>query len=177
MHHNFILDVDGVLVDFVTGMIRSHGLDIEHDQWDDWNYHEKIGKTFDELYEPTVVDGWWENLPLYSWANDLYSMVVRHASDVVIATTPHCSPKCPSEKVRALHKHGFLDTKSVRYQIGSPKCLMAKSGYVLIDDSQSNYDNFTNKGGRAILFPQPWNKNSHLIGDRLGYLKHELSKL
>ena len=54
---------------------------------------------------------------------------------------------------------------------------MAKSGYVLIDDSQDNYDNYTQKGGRAILFPQPWNNNAHLIGDRLGYLQKELKAL
>lgn len=175
--HNFILDMDGILVDFVTGMIRSHELSIHHDEWNSWHYHKTLGLTLDEFYAPATVDGWWENLPLYDWAHDLYQSVKSVAADIIIATTPHSDDKCPSEKVRALRKHGFLDDKSVRYQIGSPKCLMAKSGYILIDDSQDNYDNFTSKGGRAILFPQPWNNNAHLIGDRMRYFTEQLRSL
>ncbi len=57
------------------------------------------------------------------------------------------------------------------YVIGPHKHLLAKSGGILIDDSDTNCQKFRLSGGTPILFPQPWNEMRHLIDKRL---KHTL---
>ena len=47
---------------------------------------------------------------------------------------------------------------------------------LLIDDNDTNVDRFRERGGRAILFPQPWNRNHSLAEDRMSYLEDELSQ-
>ena len=40
----FLLDVDGVLANFVQGMIDSHSLSISHDEYITWDMHRTLGK-------------------------------------------------------------------------------------------------------------------------------------
>ena len=66
---------------------------------------------------------------------------------------------------------GFRD-----FLIGPPKWICARPDQLLIDDNDGNVESFRERGGQAILFPQPWNLNHRLCGDRMGYLSDELSK-
>lgn len=63
------------------------------------------------------------------------------------------------------------------YQIGPKKELNAKSGAILIDDSDKNVENYRAAGGCAILFPQPWNKNSQYIESRTDYVLTTLDNI
>ena len=66
---------------------------------------------------------------------------------------------------------GFRD-----FLIGPPKWICARPDQLLIDDNDTNIDNFRDRGGHGILFPQPWNRNHGLVEDRMGYLREELQQ-
>ena len=55
--------------------------------------------------------------------------------------------------------------KSFRdYFVGAPKQFCARPGAVLIDDFDDNCVAFREHGGRAIVFPQPWNCRAAVAG-------------
>jgi hypothetical protein len=46
----------------------------------------------------------------------------------------------------------------------APKRLLAKPDHVLIDDKDSNVEEFIKDGGRAYMPPQPWNSRHKEYG-------------
>ena len=55
------------------------------------------------------------------------------------------------------------------------KEVLSKKG-ILIDDSDANVEEFRERGGSAILFPQPWNKNRKQDG-RVDYVTEQLTMI
>lgn len=152
----FLVDVDGVICDFISGLIKSHGWDMKHDDFASWSHHHSIGVTDEEMWSVTNDGEWWTKLPEYTWAQALMAGI-RSRGDVVFCTSPSHDHTCPSQKVKWLRDHGFLGERSCDYQIGPRKELNAKSGAILVDDSDSNVSKYREAGGTAVLFPQPWN--------------------
>lgn len=152
----FLLDMDGVLVNFIQGMIDSHGWDIEHDDVASWNFHYSLGLTDKEFWQPSYSTDWWLNLEPYPEAKQFWTSL-SWISDVVFCTSPNMAdPTCASQKAMWLKKHGFTGD----YCIGPRKELLAGNG-ILIDDSENNVAKFRQAGGRAILFPRPWNRHKN----------------
>jgi 5'(3')-deoxyribonucleotidase len=170
----FLLDMDGVLCNFVDSLIESHRWDITHDQWVTWNHHRTFGVTDEVMWSPTRVHGWWHGLNEYPWAGRLVR-ALRERGDVVFCTSPSSDHKCASEKIQWLRDRGFMDKNKNDFQIGPRKELMAGSGAILIDDYEVNVSKFQENGGRAILFPQPWNENRSVKEDRVDFVLQELS--
>jgi 5'(3')-deoxyribonucleotidase len=170
MNRAILCDVDGVLANFVNGVIESHDMPLTHDEYATWDHHRVLGIADEKFWEPTREAGWWESLLPYSWSVNLIVELESIAPVVFTTTTSACS-KCPSEKVNWLRDWGFLGTMATNYMIGPKKELMARPETILIDDSDDNVEKFIHAGGNAILFPQPWNKNRHLIKtDRVAYV-------
>ena len=48
--HVVLLDMDGVICNFMEGIIKSLGISISHDEWLEWNYHEKLGISSSEFW-------------------------------------------------------------------------------------------------------------------------------
>lgn len=170
-----LMDVDGVLANFISGLIATHGWDITHDQWTSWDHHRTLGVHDGDMWGPTEVEGWWAGLPPYRHAEDLMNMF--RDEDVVFCTSPSLHHQCASEKIDWLRKHGFMPVNKNAYMIGPRKDLLAGSGGILIDDSQSNVDRFRAAGGKAILFPQPWNVAENRRHSPLGYVSDMLDSL
>lgn len=171
-----LLDMDGVICNFVQGIIDSLKLDIVHGQYATWDYHRELGFTNEEMWAPTREAGWWENLKPYEWANSLMDSIRKHTDKIIFCTSPGLDHKCASEKVYWLRKHGFMDRSKNDFQIGPKKELNAMSGAVLIDDSDSNVIKYVEAAGRAILFPQPWNTNRDRLF-RMQYLQDSLAAM
>lgn len=165
----FLLDMDGVIADFVSGLIKLHGWPIEHGDYANWDYHREFGITDDEMWEPTYDGSFWLSLDPYPWASALIRSLRNHG-EVIYCTSPSKDATCPSQKVSWLRAHGFMGINEVSYQIGKRKELNAGSGAVLIDDSDSNILKYRGAGGRAILFPQPWNENRRSSNDPAEYV-------
>jgi 5'(3')-deoxyribonucleotidase len=156
MIRHCLLDIDGVLADFVTDALRVHGKDghaVTH-----WNFYEDFGMTLADFWPAIDAEGeaFWLNLKPYPWFDNLISIVSEYAS-FSLSTTPSPCSSCHSGKHLWIQKH--FGGRFANYMMGADKHLMAKPGVVLIDDNEENVGKFIAHGGVAILFPQPWNRH------------------
>lgn len=159
-----LLDVDGVLADFVGAALKAHGRDgpvSRYDFWQDW------GITADTFWEPLRGRDFWRTIRPYPWAKVLLAEL-RKLGTVYIATAPNRDPECIAAKLWWLKRH--LNVLSDDVMCGKHKWLMASPSTILIDDGEHNVSAFVAAGGKAILFPQPYNAN-HLVQSWQGVLR------
>lgn len=172
-----LVDMDGVLVDFVTAALRLHGrMDVE-ENWPagTWDFPTVLGISDREFWHPIHEAGaeFWASLTSYPWCDELLSLIAD-SGNWSILTSPSHDPYCSAGKIRWLQERfgrGFRN-----FLVGPPKWLCARPDQLLIDDNDSNVRNFRARGGQAILFPQPWNENHALTIDRIGYVREQLER-
>ncbi len=170
--------MDGVLTDFVGEVLRLFERPEVLERWPPavWDIERVLGVSRRCLWTRIGEQGeaFWENLQPYPWAKELVKLV-REIAPLTILSSPSQQPASLSGKLKWLHKHfgpGFRD-----FLLGPPKHLCARPDVVLIDDSDDNVHMFRRCGGKAVLFPQPWNSNHELVTDRLSYVRQELQRL
>lgn len=172
MISQILIDLDGVLTDFVAGATAVHralGTEIDPTEY-------SLGLDDDAFWEPinAAEYAFWRDLPTLPWMDQLVFLASLYG-EWSICTKPSNEPFCAAGKIMWLKKHFGSEFK--RYTLAKHKYHLAKPGYVLIDDHDGNCARFNEHGGHAILFPQPWNANHALCDDRLGYVSRELEKL
>ena len=162
---NILLDMDGVLCNFVRGCCKVLNKD-EQKVFQNWPINQyDVEPVFDVTTEhlwTSINSGgkdFWANLEEYSWSKELYRECQKHG-EVYFLTSPSNDPQSLVGKLEWIQK--FTGNPTPRnYLMGSPKFLCATPNNILIDDSDKNCDNFKSANGTAILFPQVWNR-SHL---------------
>ncbi len=151
------VDLDGVLADFVGGVLRHIGKDLPRSQMR-WNIEEQLG------IEPARFWGelghaFWAGLDWTAEARDLLVRVVEPlfggGARVCILTSPCRTPGGVEGKVAWIRRH--LPAYGSRFLVGSAKHLLAGPGKLLIDDHDDNIDAFYGAGGATVLVPRPWN--------------------
>lgn len=171
MIKRIFLDMDGVLTDFVGAALKLHGIDMKwRTDWPpgvrdivkainlDRKRRDEPEMTQDDFWgriNDTGAD-WWESIPAYEGAVDLYQALVKDAP-VTILTSPSLDAGGASGKVRWLQNRfgtGFRD-----YVLTHMKQHCAGPGKVLIDDFEKQCNAFCDDGGMAVLYPRPWNAN------------------
>lgn len=173
------VDLDGVCVDFIGAALLLHGRDVEATlaDWPNavWDVSTVLGikpaefwKTIDEAGED-----WWATLPAYPWMAPLLEMVAKK-DDFIFATSPSRFAGSSSGKVRWMQRTFGRSWRS--YMLGEHKHLFAKPGALLIDDNEAACEKFEAHGGKAILFPQPWNSLGR-HADPLVFVKQRLEML
>lgn len=154
------LDVDGVLADFHKGVhnafnkLYDYLSAYRYDFWEDWE-------------EPTSRDDvnsicnkkFWENLEWMHDGHDILREVVKYfkPKQVYILTAPMPNEESYAGK-QAWIKENLPEYCEQTIITRTPKYLLAKSETLLIDDKDSNVEEFVTAGGDAILVPRPWNK-------------------
>ena len=173
---HIFLDMDGVLVDFVGGALRTCFGNMEAticqtlELWPAGEYDitKVVGGTIDEFWEAINAEkGFWESLSPYPWAADLIDLVESAVKRKwSIATSPSRDPQCAAGKVKWLQDNCSKGQSFRNYFITPEKHLLAGGNRtrVLIDDRDVNVDRWRECGGSAILFPQPWNSNHGVAG-------------
>jgi 5'(3')-deoxyribonucleotidase len=159
---NFLLDMDGVLADFLSGAIKAlnqkfnrtitlNQYATEFGQWGTYDYYGISVNDFWKAIEE--VPDFWLNLPMMPWGRELYDHL-SHLGEVTIVTSPSMDPNCAIQKLQWLRNN--LNVTPDKVFIGSRKYLMAGNG-ILIDDYYKNIISFRDNGGEAILVPSTWN--------------------
>ncbi|MDB4614339.1 hypothetical protein OAH18_01485 [bacterium] len=174
---HILLDMDGVIADFVTAALRLHGGAEALANWPpgEWDMAKVLGLGTSAFWQPIDKMGadFWADLKPYAWTPQLISLIEEFAPYTILSS-PGLGEEAPTGKIRWLREHVKSDFAS--YLFGHQKWLCAKPGQVLIDDRDKNVDLFIAAGGNAILFPQVWNAN-HAIKDRMTFVAGELSRL
>lgn len=160
-----LLDLDGVLVDFVKGVCKLHGK--ENPYIDDANHGhfdmDKIwGMTPKEFWGPCGYS-FWANLEFHSEAEELLGILADTPgwNSVCILTSPCDTDGCVDGK-RDWVKKNLPDFRK-RLLIGSAKEFQTNgTNRLLIDDRNENIEKFERNGGWAWTFPRPWNDGRFL---------------
>jgi 5'(3')-deoxyribonucleotidase len=186
-----LLDLDGVLVDFLTGACRLHN---QPNPYTDPNFHEFdfVHKFFDRdgnqmtqnlFYYPMNMY-WWMDLPWTSDGKEILSTLESHfgKENICIISSPCLTPGCMEGKLEWI-KRKIPDYKR-RFLFGPRKEFCAGPNTVLVDDRSENTLAFMANGGRTILVPRQWNclhnqtyigsvkfitNSLQLLSQRLGY--------
>lgn len=166
----FLLDMDGVLVDFISGALealnKEYKKDITLEQyarefgvWDTYDYYGITQEDFWRTIE--AVPYFWLDLKPLPWYKELYDYL-SSIGDVTIVTAPSQSMNCIREKYSWLYRYLNLTIKDV--VMANKKYLLTAHGNVLIDDYSKNVSEFKGSGGKAVLVPSTWN-TVDLTGD------------
>lgn len=160
MTKHILLDMDGVLVDFIGGAYGLHQRPMPDAV--PWRIWEEMGLTEEEFWAPMGHD-FWANLP---WTPE-GQLLVRQlelmvgAENICLLTSPCLTPGCAEGKLAWIGRH--LPQYRRQYLLGPAKGFAAGPGKVLVDDHEKNVADFRSMGGGAVLVPRPWNSNaSHL---------------
>jgi len=173
-----LLDVDGVLVNWTARTAEYFGTTEEElkKKWvfGDFDIEAALGATSEELW--AKIDGggheFWEHIPEYPWAKDLYEKC-KSIAPTYFLTTPSNHPSSHHGKVKWIHKFTGND-KFRDYMLGPNKFICANRDHFLIDDYDRNINQFREAGGNGILMPMYWNSMHEFTGDQY---QHVCSKL
>lgn len=163
MSKNILLDLDGVLANFLQGAINvlNRRLDktVTEEQFvtefGEWGINKYFGVSLPDFWTAIESESdFWLNLKPLPWAKQLYEWLSSEY-EVTIVTSPSGDPDCARQKLEWLKKHFGITPDKVF--IGSRKYLMAREGNVLIDDWSENVNKFVNVGGKGICVQGNWN--------------------
>lgn len=174
--NNIFWDMDGVFADFVGGVVdllHIEPLSIANN-WPAGEYSlEKVLNISTERLWNLINRGgvdWWAHLDPFAWNTELRSLIADCRGSHSILTSPgDCAFAYQGKRLWAdRHLSGLPLT------LTGNKHLLAKPSTLLIDDHDRNVELFQDAGGRAILFPQHWNRNHDKVGDRIDFVREQL---
>jgi len=154
------LDLDGVLVWFVKGAAPLFGLTLEEmlSRCPAGTYDMDVGLGVSRTQFFATIskagEDFWANLEPYPHALEFYEHC-KSIAPTKILTSSTFDPHCAAGKMRWMYK--WLGTNFRDYHITPLKEDCASPGAVLIDDLESNVNNFRAAGGKAILWPTHFN--------------------
>lgn len=151
-----LLDMDGVLVDFVAGALAIHKKSLPYADVT-WNFFKQIGIEEREFWKPCDFHFW----ATLDWIPQgrvfLDSLISRYGEDRICFCTSPCETIGSVEgKIEWIRRN--LPRKMQRQFMITPAKQFAAKGNVLIDDSPENCKKFEAAGGKTVLVPQPWNE-------------------
>ena len=159
------LDMDGVIVDCIRGLLEVHGVKTPVKEF----YRDHLGKDdvqiimgipIEEFWAP-VDENFWANLEWMEDGREIFRMVedMFGRDNIVIATTPSPNHGCWDGKRRWIKKHLPKHYHQVEHQMfGARKWMMANHETILVDDFDSNIKKFAaTRGGHVCHVPRLWN--------------------
>lgn len=159
------VDLDGVLVDFHSELVKLHGIDpnsLSEIEWAKWDNH---GPQQDprKFWKPlnNVDSQWWANLPKLPWADRLWGACNRYCKKVIVLTS---TPRAASS---AAGKFQWIEKNLNTYEalIGRPKFVCSKPGHALIDDRITNLTPWEENGGIPIALKRPWLNHGYTVDE------------
>lgn len=171
------LDMDGVLANLTDAVLKFHGVTISKWPVGIYSFEEALNMTTEQVWWPIADNpSFWPDIKPYDWNQQLSDAIVSAlpGTEILITSRPVASPNCHAGKFMWVQSHVSVD-KAKTLVLIQDKSVLAAPSRLLIDDCDENVDAFRAKGGHAILFPQPWNRNAH-IDDPIEYVKTELAQ-
>ncbi len=169
------LDMDGVIVDFVGGACKLHGIPNPYPKHKGiWDFVELLDMSAKDFWAPMGEDFWANLEPTPDYERILAHTVNKFGEDnICILTSPCATAGCIEGKKKWIKKH--LKLKHVLF--GSSKHFLARPDAVLIDDAEHNVDPFVQHGGKGILLPRMWNKKHNISELAVEHLAVQLNDL
>lgn len=178
------VDYDSVLVSFEKAAFKLFNKEyIEELYPKEHDIANGIGVSSEEFWQAVDSAGvtFWAYLEKYTWSDELINLVKQHCkdnnTDWRILSAPSLNSTCAMGKVESFQYYfGYHFRKYILAPAADKPLLCHSSDDILIDDRESTIIAWREKGGKGILFPQPWNSNRD-IKDRLKYVKCQLENV
>ena len=160
-----LLDMDGVLADFVPAICRAHGRENPYDNYEArgvWDIEKLWGITKAEFWAPTKTVEFWSTIE----PTEEFSEILALAEDAVgregvaICTAPSLADESIIGKRRWIEKH-LPESYKHRTIFARAKGFLAGPSRLLIDDRDKNILEFRLGGGYTCLLPRPWNAHHY----------------
>lgn len=183
-----LLDMDEVIADFIGGACRAWGVskDAVLSAWEPgiWDMQPPLTKaldlpelmTVDQFWLPLNTVAFWEGLDRLPSALPIIELVTSVTKDWHVVTAPSRSPSSYTGKVLWLKK--LFGERFDRFAITPHKYIFAGENTCLIDDRESNLEEFKEHGGgHAILFPAHHNRLHGKASDPVAHVYEELQRI
>lgn len=175
-------DIDGVVADFVGGACKAHGRPnpfthpgTSRTSTGVFELIDIWGITKEQFWKPidALGAGFWKRLERTEEASEIFTLAKSLGSNLAFLTAPSDDPGCVPGK-RSWVEKNYPGTPVI-FASAKAKQLLAHPGALLIDDKDSNCEEFYKAGGNVILVPRPWNK---LAGfNTIDYVRTEIAKM
>lgn len=158
MMPTILLDMDGVTVQCVKAMLKLHGCEDRMATWPKGEYalEDVCGvsrSTFWANVEKASPDIW-INMEEYPYFDVMVEELMQWG-EVFFLSSPGWSAASAQGKIIWLQNR--FGKMCRNYVLTNQKHLLARPDAILIDDFGWNCEQFRAGGGRAVLYPRPWN--------------------
>ena len=165
-----LLDVDGVLADFLTpslGLIEKlTGRKYTVDEMVTWDIFEVVGKEWEQpFFEACNQPGFAASLDVYQGAKEGVARL-HEIAEVYIVTSPlNHNPTWTHEREKWLKQHFDIPHNRVVHTSAKHLCI----GDALIDDRPYNVQKwgYEHPAGTGLLWDAPWNRRDKVPGVRV----------
>lgn len=159
------VDMDGVLVDFMGGILSLHSHTTQEiykgeEEYGEWYVEKLLGVTPTEFWAPLNAKdskSFWSTLkPLPECFRLINILEGRFGRDnIALLTSPSQDSGCIPGKKEWVRRFLPLYTSSMIFT--SAKQFLGGPNRFLLDDKPSNLEGFRKFGGKGILIPRLWN--------------------
>lgn len=164
MIERVLLDLDGVLVDFMDGACRLHGKTYPGHPHSPETQQDKQGWDIEPIFNMSPAELWdpmgrefWASLSPTPWMQEMVEILEAQFGEdnICILTSPVKTPGCIEGKMDWIRK--YVPQYRRRFLVGPAKEFCASPYHALVDDHELNFQKFLDAGGRPFLVPAPWN--------------------
>lgn len=176
-----LLDMDGVLVDFVSGALKLHGVggsieEVYANNLGSWSLPEILDIDSSDFFSPMEY-AFWANLDWMPDGGSILKMVEDRfgQKNITLWTSPTHNKGCRAGKLSWVERHlpKYYRNNII---IHGKKWLAANPTNLLIDDADSNHTAFLQKQGKSVLVSRIWNSAYSLRHQTLEKLGRDLDE-
>lgn len=155
---SIFFDVDGVIADFVGGVLKQHNREDIPRKDVRWGLEAQLGIAPADFWRPLGFE-FWANLPVLEdgWKLLQQAEWMLGVTNIGLLTSPCDTPGCIDGKRKWIRQ--FFPEYERRTFFGSAKHLFAGPTKILVDDNDDNCRKFMEAGGQTLLVPRPWNES------------------
>lgn len=183
MNRQVFLDMDGVIADFVGAICKAHGRVTPYTRPEalgKFDTEKLWGLTSEQFWSPIATNSFefWDDIPKTPEADEIVKLATLEfgIENVAILTAPSKDHGSVPGKRAWMSRYYPCFAKRMIFATASAKKFCAGPGKYLIDDKDTNVDEFDEAGGVGILVPRPWNAEHYLEGNLVEVVKDQIKE-